>query len=387
MYRFGLSRTEGLKFCLLPVLFVLLVSALVGCSKSEPHKTPVLRIGHAPHDHHAPLYVAAMNPDYFREHGGVFLKEVRFRKEYILIRGNKELAHVVIDSTTGGKKLIRTLVEGHNDISFGGVPAMLGFIDQGSEIEILLPIQAEGSGLVVEPDIPAANWEEFVSYLKKRNGPLKIGYKTAVSVQNLIFETALDTISIPYTKDVENPDPSARIILVNLFGAKNLLPALENGLIDGFVVNQPFVAMTEFKGSGRMVASLSDLPPAGQWRNNPCCALAANKEFVAAHPDIVDAFVELMLQAGRFIREDPEKSAGQIAAWLGIDPEIEKLSLPTIRYATGFDEDWNRGVEFWVGSMVRAGRLKRNVKTAYEQGQLYEKIYNMQPFRQAVKNI
>ena len=382
----SVRKQYGAIFPYWSLLFLLLLT-LSACTQPEPEKLPTLRIGHAPHDHHAPLYIAAMNPDFFRENGGVYLKEVSFRKEYILISNNRELANVIIDSTTGGKKLIRTLDENLNDITFGGVPAMINFIDKGSEIEILLPVMSEGAGLVVHKDMPVSKWEEFVQHVNTQTKPLKIGYKTAVSNQNLIFETALKSVSIPFTKNGDDPPDGTKIILVNLFGAKNLIPATQNGVIDGFVVNQPFVAMAEYKGAGKMIASLSDLPPAGKWKNSPCCALAGNKKFVAAHPQVVDQLLALLLRANKFITENTEQSAQQIAKWLDIDPEIERRSLPTIKYTTKYDEDWKRGVDYWVESMVEAEKLNKNVKTAREKDKMEETIYNMQPYTRARKNI
>lgn len=367
-------------------LLCLFFSGVTGCRQPDPEQLPVLRIGHAPHDHHAPLYIAAMNPDFFRKNGGIFLKEVTFRKEYILISDNKQLAQVIIDSSTGGKKLIRTLDEQHNDITFGGVPAMLSFIDKGSNMEILLPVMSEGAGLVVNNSMPVSSWMEFVHYVNNKAEPVKIGFKTAVSNQNLIFESALKSVSISFAKKGAEGEHDSKILLFNLFGAKNLIPAMQNGIIDGFVVNQPFVAMAEHKGIGKMIASLSDLPPDGKWKNNPCCALAGNKKYVSEHPDLIEPLLNLLLRANRFITQQPGQSAQQIAQWLDIDPEVEQLSLPTINYMTDYDEDWNRGINFWVESMIESDKLTKKIKTAYEQGELDTLIYNKQIYNRVSQN-
>ena len=110
------------------------------------------------------------------------------------------------------------------------------------------------------------------------------------------------------------------------------------------------------------------------------------QRYVAEHPEVIEQLLRLLLRANRFITQNPEQSANQIAEWLGIDPEIERLSLPTIKYTTDFDEDWHRGVNFWVDSMIESDKLKKNVKTAHEQGKLNKKIYNMQTFKRAQKN-
>jgi NitT/TauT family transport system substrate-binding protein len=341
-----------------------------------------MRIGHAPHDHHAPLYIAAMNPDHFRANGGIYLKEVEFKKEYELFSEDKKLARVLIEASTGGKKLIRRLNEDLTDLSFGGVPAILSFIDNGAPLRILLPVNSEGAGLIMRKDLNIRNWNEFLAYVRRAKEPVKIGYKIAISVQNLIFEAALDETGLSYSRpDSTIPlDKKVEIELINLHGPKNLIPAMENGIIDGFVIMQPFLALAETKGVGNTVALLSELPPEGKWQGNPCCAIAAKNKYVEDHPAATEAMLTLLRRANQFIQTNQETSAKQVAKWLGTSFEVENKSLPTIAYTTKFDEEWTRGVDFWVESMVRTGGLKLTVKEAYLEGRLSDKIYDLQTY-------
>ena len=351
------------------VAFVLLTAA---CDLQKG-PLPVIRVGHAPHDHHSPLYIAASNPDYFREHLGVWLKPLEYRREYELIALGKPLARLVIDSSTGGIELIRKLAEDQFDLSFGGVPAMLLLIDQGSPIKILSPANFEGAGLIVRRDLPIDDWNGLLTYLRDDRKPLRIGYKIAMSVQNLIFEQALHASGISYSQRLD--DDTADIILVNLYGPKNLIPALENGLIDGFVVNQPFLAQARHKGAGKLVARLSELPPEGKWRSYPCCAVAAQQSFLDSQPEIASALLKLLQHANRFIGEHPEQSASQIAEWLGTSFEVETDSLSSMSFSTEMDGRWERGVNTWVETMIDSYILKGRVRDAHAQGALSELLY------------
>ena len=362
-------------FLLLPVVLLLLSCQ----SSTEP--LPALRLGHAPHDHHSPLYVAALNPDFFKTNGGIYLKEISYQKEYRLIADNRDLATVLVDSSTGGKELIRKLSEEYFDLSFGGFPAMLHFIDQGSPIKILAPVMAEGAGLVVDKHLPISNWEEFISYARQSGTPLKIGYKMTVSVQNLIFEHALQASNLPYATSASDPD--AKIIGINLHGPKNLIPALENGLINGFVIMQPYLALAEEKEVGKVVTMLNDMPPHGKWAGIPCCALAGNDQYAQSHPEVVEAILTLILRANRYIKENPEESARLVAQWLKMPEKVEKKALSTIMFTTDYTDTWNTGVNFWTQSMIESGRIKDQVKTAYEQGRLEQKLYNRDLYEKA----
>ena len=355
-------------------LLVLLVTALLLSCQNSNETLPLLRLGHSPHDHHSPFYIAAMNPDYFKENGGIYLKEITYQQEYRLVSGNRDLATVIVDSSTGGKELIRKLSEEYFDLSFGGFPALLHFIDQGNPIKILAPVMTEGAGLVVAKDLPVSNWQEFVTYAQQRSNPVKIGYKTAVSVQNLIFEHALQASRVPYATSTS--DPNAKIIGINLHGPKNLIPALENGLIDGFVIMQPYLALAEEKGVGKTITMLSDMPPDGKWKGIPCCALAANDNYTQSHPEVAEAMLILMLRANRFITEKPAESAKLVSRWLQVPESVEKNALSTITFTTDYTETWNNGVDFWTHSMIQSGRLQNKVKEAYEEGLLEQEIYN-----------
>jgi len=366
------------------IVIIAVFMVIISCQKNTDN-LPVLRIGHAPHDHHSPLYVAALNPKYFKEHGGIFLKEITPHKEYELILNDVVVARVLIDSGPGGKELIRKLSEDYFDMSFGGFPAMIYFIDQNNPIKILAPVMTEGSGLVVRKDLPVNNWTQFLEYIRKRNEPFRIGYKIDISVQNLIFEQALREMQIPYSNRID--DLQAKIVLLNLYGAKNLIPAMENGLIEAFVVMQPFLALAEEKNSGKVISSLNELPPAGKWQGHPCCALAANENYVQKYPEVSEAMLILMMRANRFINKFPQKSAVQIAHWLDMPPGVEKRSIPTIKFIIDFEESWNQGVDFWVNSMIKNGTLTGRVKDAYGAKRLKQVIYNDELYRRAKEKL
>ena len=134
--------------------------------------------------------------------------------------------------------MIRRLAEDQLDLSFGGVPAILVQIDQGAPIRMLSPVMTDGAGLVMSNALPVRTWAEFLDYARQsRDEPLRIGYKAALSVQNLLFEQLLAEAGISYAKSSAAAD--VQIQLVNLSGARHLVPALRHGLVDGFVSMQP----------------------------------------------------------------------------------------------------------------------------------------------------
>ena len=312
---------------------------LISCCSKEEAPLPVINIGHAPHDHHSPLYIAAMNPDHFRKNGGLYLKEITSREKYQLISNGKPQAEIMLHSSTGGKELIRKLNEDQLDLTFGGIAANLYFIDKGSPIKILAPIMAEGAGLVVNNNLPANNWQEFVNYVKQQKTPVRIGYKIAFS--------------------------------------QNLIPALKNGLIDGFVVNQPFPSLAKYKQVGRTIVDLNEMPPENFWQNYPCCVLSSKNRFYQEQPELALQLTTLFLRANQFIIDNPDQAIAQIAEWLQLPIEVEQMSVPTIKFVTDYEEGWVRGTNFLIKSLVEGEKLPERVKTAYEDKKTMELIYNL----------
>lgn len=182
-------------------------------------------------------------------------------------------------------------------------------------------------------------------------------------------------------------DQNVAVSLVNLFGAQNLTPALKDGLVDGFVVMQPFVAMAEEQGAGRLVALLGDLSPDGQWKGIPCCAFAGNMESVTQYRPEVEAFLSLMMRASKYLVRNQDQAAGKVAGWLGVVEEVERRSLPTISFSNEFTDQWERGTNLWITTLIEKGSLKGRVKTAFEEGHVSDVIYDLDLYENARRNV
>jgi NitT/TauT family transport system substrate-binding protein len=326
-----------------------------------------------------------MNPDYFQKNGGIYLREITFQKEYELIGPQGPLAQISIQQSPGGLEIIRKLAEHHFDIAFGGVPAILSFIDQGKKLRIIAPVMTEGAGVFIRNTIPISNWNEFTAYVKQSERPVRIGYKMEVSVQNIIFEQALKESGITTSKNLD--DAEAEIILINVFGEKNLVPTLEQQMIDGFVVMQPYLALAENKGLGKVISLLKDLPAEESWAGTPCCAMAADDAFAQENPRALENLITLMLRANRFISTEPEISAQLIAKWLNLPAGVERKSLPTIEFLGDYNEQWEKNMRLWIKVMIEQGLLTDKVRKAYESDSIRSIIYNSDVYGKAKENL
>ena len=90
----------------------------------------------------------------------------------------------------------------------------------------------------------------------------------------------------------------------------------ENPDACGFMVAEPIGSRAITDGIAEKQVLSSEL-----WENHPCCVVVFREEFIRQHEDSVQEFVNLLIEAGRFIRDDVDKAA-QIAVSF-LDPKKE----------------------------------------------------------------
>ena len=326
-----------------------------GCADSElapdAPQTPALTltVGHVGHDHQLALYLAALEGKRFRKDFGICLKEVKQGEVYDLVEGDKALARLRFLKVGGGARMPAAMSRGELDIGLGGVAAVAKYADQGQPFRIIAPLQTDGDMLVMRTGSPIGDWDAFVAATKSGGEPLKIGYKAPVAVAKLVFVGALKAANIPFGYDPA--DRNARVILVNMMSEKSPLPLLESGSIDGFAMNQPAVSVAVHKGLGHVVADLRDLPPKGKWVDHPCCCVSATDETIRKHPEVVKAFLKVILLSTQLIHQEPELAVDAATKWIKNPREVEADSVPSVTYVAEPTESWLGAMRTWLTLM------------------------------------
>ena len=84
--------------------------------------------------------------------------------------------------------------------------------------------------------------------------------------------------------------------------------------IGGFIVAEPIGSNAISKGIAELEFFSSSI-----WQDHPCCVTAMRDDFIAEHPDAVYEFTSLLVKAGKFVKQNPEKAAEIAVAFL--DPD------------------------------------------------------------------
>ena len=339
---------------LTPLLLLLLVLSAGTARAAEP---PVIRLGYVFTTNHTPLMVALALGDALTVDGWS-LHPLLPKEKYELRKDGVAVAMLDILVNKSGSEAATLFAQGHLDIGLASITAIMTGIDKGSPMKIVSPLVLASGGLAVLKDSPIKDWAGLVTAAKEAKQPIKVGFHSPGSAPTIILESALKSEGLRVSR---NPnDMEAQIVLVDLKGMPNLLPALSAGQVDAVVGPEPFPQTAVMRGNGRIVENLRDMPPAGKWKEYPCCVVVASNEMIAKNPEAVRDFVAFINAAGDWANANREKAGTVAASWIGLPPELGQHT--SLRFVRSFSPSWLEGaagyLEVLGGSGYFTGSLK-----------------------------
>ena len=318
---------------------------------------PRLKVGYIFTTNHTPL-MAAMGMGEKLTVDGMWMQPLVPKEKYQLMKNGKAVAVLDIVVIKSGSETATLFAQKQLDIGLASITAIMAGIDKNIPIKIVSPLVLASGGVVVSNDVPAKTWPEFIAYIKASSKPVNIGYHSPSSSPIIILESALKSEGISYTS---NPlDQKAQVVLVDLKGMSNLIPALSSKQVDAVVGPEPFPQTAVGKGAGCDISMLRNLPPEKKWTDYPCCVIAAREETIAEHPDLVRDFVRLMAGAGQWCNEDTQRAGILGSSWIGLPEEIGKNS--NLRFLQSFTEGWKDGADGYLSELNKAGYFKGALK-------------------------
>lgn len=352
------------------VLFIIFIS-IIGCTQKDEMpeeateatvevipvditvEAPLLKIGFVKQDHHSAVFVSALRSEEMSKLYSTYLIPMG-EQFYALIDNGVKVAEIEFIQSQGAINVPNNMVAGLFDIGFGGVIPFAASADKESGVKIISPLHTRGDMLVVPIELETVNdWDSFIAWVESSDEPIIIGFKSPKAVALLIFESALTEVGISWSM-LADPQPGSQVLLSNVQGQPNLNPALQNGIIDAYVSNNPACAMAEHNEIGKCVAELSDLPP-GDFLNHPCCAIAATTTAIAEKADEIVVALKLFENATDYINNNPEDAAAAAAEWIGNPLEVEEISMATSGYDMTVTEDWLGNMHLILENMRNLG--------------------------------
>jgi ABC-type nitrate/sulfonate/bicarbonate transport system substrate-binding protein len=157
-----------------------------------------IRVGYLMIDHQAPLFVAIRRWRQLQEGYGIALRsqneEMKRPGLFDLLVEGEKVAEVELVATATGQTMMVLMEQDCLDMALVGITPALGAISLGCDAKIIMPMQNEGSGLVMAADSPARDWSGFVELAEARyrqGRPLKIADPDLGTIADVLFQSAL----------------------------------------------------------------------------------------------------------------------------------------------------------------------------------------------------
>ena len=266
-------------------------------AQAQPVATGPVRIGYLPITDAAPLLVAHNN-GFFKDAGVDVEKPTMLRSWAQLIEafiaGQVNVVHLLSPMTVWAR--------------FGSkVPA-----------KVVSWNHVGGSGLTVLPEI---------------NDLKSLGGKTVAipfwySIHNVVLQAMLrDAGLAPVSR--KQGQPAANEVNLVVMAPSDMPPALASRNIAGYIVAEPFNAIAETMGIGKVLRFTGDV-----WRNHACCTVFMHERDLEQRPEWSQKVVDAIVRAQLWIRDNRAETA-QLLSKEGVNrytphalPVLNKVLAP-----------------------------------------------------------
>lgn len=209
-----------------------------------------------------------------------------------------------------GPELMSAFAAGALDIGYVGIaPATTAVANKAARVVVLAQANAEGSALVVRKESRA----QALSDLKGKTLAVP-GHST---VQDFLLRKALAKNS-----------PTDQPVSIMVVKPPEMIGALRNNDIEGFIAWEPFPAKAVTLDVGRIL-----IPSREIWPDHPCCVLAADTQFLALRPEEARKMVRAHVRATDFINQHPKEILPIAVKYTGMDEKTILQALKNVRYA------------------------------------------------------
>lgn len=257
------------------------LSLLGGCGVAGPGADGPVRIGYLPLTDAAPLLVAHAR-GLFDAEGIEAVKPIMFR---------------------GWSQIIEAFLAGQVNVVHMLSPVVI-WARYGSRIptKVVAWNHVDGSSLTVANDIGSL---------------AELGGKTVAiphwySIHNAVLQELLRTHGLEVVtraRGVPGGVLGPRQVSLTIMAPADMLAALATGQIAGYIVAEPFNALAEANGVGRVLRFTGDV-----WRQHACCQVIMHEGDIDARPEWTQKVVNAIVKAELWLHENRGEAAQLLAA-------------------------------------------------------------------------
>ncbi|WP_298868283.1 ABC transporter substrate-binding protein [uncultured Microbacterium sp.] len=240
-------------------------------------KSDTLRIGYLPITDAAPLLLA--------HDGGEFAQRGIQTPKPTLFRG--------------WAPLVEALQSGSVDIVHLLMPAAMQLRYEAKvPVKVLAWNHVNGSAITVAPHITE------VAQLAGTTVAVPGWY----SIHNVVLQQLLRDAGLTAVIN-QKPDAAAGTVQLVVLAPADMPTALGAGSVSGYIVAEPFCAVAEVQGIGRILRFTGDV-----WREHACCVTVVREDLVEKNPELAQRAADAVVAAQLRIRKDRKAAAERLSA-------------------------------------------------------------------------
>ena len=262
-----------------------------------------VRVGYLPITDATPLLIAHAN-GYFKEEGLHVPRPVRVRSWSTLAES----------FSTGKFNLTHMLLP---------IPVWMRF-NRRAPVKVMAWDHTNGSALTVGKGSGITGFDKL--------GGKQIAVPFWYSMHNVILQMGLRKFGLKPVIRPQNAPLKPDEVNLFILPPPEMPAALLGRKIDGFIVAEPFNAISEMKIGARIMRFTGDI-----WKNHPCCVVVMHEKDSVQRPAFTQKAINAVVRAQLWVIENPEKAARILSKeGKGYLPASEKALL---RVFTRYDAE------------------------------------------------
>lgn len=211
-----------------------------------------------------------------------------------------------------GPEIMTAFAAGELDMAYvGEAPATIAVANQTAKVIAVAQVNTEGSSVIVAKD--ATDITDLKSLSAKT-----VAVPGNGTVQDFLLRRALRK---------QGMELGALNIIV--LKPPEMISALRTNQIQAFIAWEPHPSKALGMGVGRRLSTSRDL-----WSGHPCCVLVASADYIARHPQKVQAVVRAHMAATDFINRQPQEAIRIGMQYTGMDEPTIKEAVGQVSYTT-----------------------------------------------------
>ncbi|MBF0435373.1 MAG: ABC transporter substrate-binding protein [Magnetococcales bacterium] len=203
-------------------------------------------------------------------------------------------------SFKGWDTLVRGFAEGHFNLVhlLKPIPVWMRY-NNAFPVKIVSWAHTNGSAIVVGNE---STIREFGDFSGKR---MAIPYW--YSMHNIVLQAGLRKVGIQPMVD-QGEKVAAGVCALKVIPPPLMVKALANGTTDGYVVAEPFAAMGEMGGAGKVFRFTGDI-----WRDHPCCVVCMHESATRQKPQWTQKIMNAVVKGALHASDHREETARLLA--------------------------------------------------------------------------